>query len=551
MKRSLVGSLVLAVAVLAGCGSSGSSGSSSHSIFRVGTDVGIDSMNPFVGNNPDSNTVYMNIYSYLLQYGPQFQYEPDLATSWTQRDGGREWVFNLGSGFKWSNGTPVTASDVSSVINWATHTAGLGRVGEVFGTDFVGATAPDAHTVILKWTQPNGVILSELARWPVVNPQQWIHMNSKQAANYQNTSPIGSGPFEVVSYTRHQTLVAKRNPYWPGPKPKIAQFGLQQFSNDDAMISALRSGEIDAVEQVPAPDFRSLQADSGLTVTSTPSSFIDDFIINSNPNKHQHKELLNQTVRLAFADAINKNAIVQLGFDGQGKPTSNIVTPNYGNAPGTGRPWQDPNIPPDTYSPSMANQLLDGLGFKRGANGIRVADGHQMSYTMIVPTDAYPSVLRVADLLQGDLAAIGVKITLQTVDSAEAATLQIGTSATPATPKNSYLNWDLATWNWTAEPDPSTLLVVTTTMEYGDLSDTGYTNPAYDALYNQEIHTVNPNARLNLLWQMQKILATARPYIPLVNANELQAVSRSWSGLQYTPRGFFTELSKANLENVH
>ncbi len=88
-------------------------------------------------------------------------------------------------------------------------------------------------------------------------------------------------------------------------------------------------------------------------------------------------------------------------------------------------------------------------------------------------------------------------------------------------------------------------------MEYGDLSDTGFDDPTYDALYNQEIHTVNPDARLNLLWKMQQILATARPYIPLVNANELQAVNSHWQGLQYTPRGFFSELSKANLENVH
>jgi peptide/nickel transport system substrate-binding protein len=345
--------------------------------------------------------------------------------------------------------------------------------------------------------------------------------------------------------------VAKRNPYWPGPKPKIEQFGLQKFANDDAMIAALRSGEIDAVEQVPAPVFSSLKKNPNFVVTSTPSSFITDFIINSNPNKRQHRELLNPVAREAFADAIDKQSINQLSFDGQGKPISNIITNNYGDAPGTGQPWANPNIPQDTYDPAKANALLDRLGFRRGSNGIRMADGHPMSYTMIVPTDAYPSVLRTADLLQRDLAAIGVKLTLNTVDSATAATEQIGTSTVPATPKNSYLNWDLATWNWTAEPDPSTLLVVLTTPEYGQLSDSGFNNATYDALYNKEIHTVDPKQRLMLLYQMQMILSKERPYIPLVNANELQAVNRHWVGLDYTPRGFFTELSKANLENVH
>ena len=316
------------------------------------------------------------------------------------------------------------------------------------------------------------------------------------------------------------------------------------------MIAALKSNQVDAAEQVPGPLFRTLKKSHSLAVTSTPSSFIADFIVNSNPNKKAHRELLNPQLRLAFAEAINKRAIVQLAFAGQGKPTANIITNGYGKVPGTNLPWQDTKVKQDAFNPGAANAILDKLGFKR-SGGVRMADGHPMKYNLIVPTDGYSGILRVADLIKNNLAAIGVQVSLQPEDSTASYNTIIGSSAATKTPKNSYRDFDLAIWNWTAEPDASTLLVVATTAQYGSLNDTGYSNKQYDALYNKEIHTVNAVQRVKLMYKMQEILASSRAYIPLVNANELQAVNAHWKGLQYTPRGFFTELSKFNLERVH
>ena len=227
MKRAIVGvaaATVLGAAVwMVGAGTAATSGvnrSASHDVFVVGTDTGVDSLNPFQAFNTDSNTVFMNIYSYLVQYDSKFQFAPDLATSWRPVNGGREWDFTIRSGVKWSDGSPLVASDVSSVINWAEKTAGLGRVGEVFGTGFKGASAPSPTKLVLKWSQPNGVILSELTRWPVVPPKQWVGLDAKAAVNNQNTNPIGSGPFMVKSYAKRQTLLAVRNPNWYGPTPR-------------------------------------------------------------------------------------------------------------------------------------------------------------------------------------------------------------------------------------------------------------------------------------------------------------------------------------------
>src|SRR3712207_9295003 len=68
------------------------------------------------------------------------------------------------------------------------------------------------------------------------------------------------------------------------------------------------------------------------------------------------------------------------------------------------------------------------------------------------------------------------------------------------TPKNSYKKFDLALWNWTSRPDPESILLVTTTGQYGALNDSGYANPEYDKLYNQqftEIDQDRKSTRLN------------------------------------------------------
>jgi peptide/nickel transport system substrate-binding protein len=569
LQRCLAGLAVIgAAAAVGGCGGGGSGSgnpSSGHGasgstvkrggVFRIAANDGIDSMNPFDAINSDTHNAFQNIYSFLVQYNTKtFDYVGDLATSWKTLNGGRDWRFKIRPGAKWSDGRPLTAKDVADVMNWATSSKldGLGLVGEIFGGHLKSAAAPDAQTLILHYDQPVAIVLSKLAKWPILDPRQWVHFKTATAAGqYQNTAPVSSGPFVVTSYAKRQLLLTKANPHYYGRKPYISGWGLKQYDNIDAAIQALNSGEIDAVEAVPGPTFASLSRNHSVKAVAAPSAFVSDLIINSNPNKTTHRELLNPKVRQAFADAIDKQSLVRLIHAGKGEPADSIVPKAYGNLPGTGKPSHAPGLPQDHYDPAAANRILDGLGFKRGAGGTRVANGSPMSYTVIVPTDAYTGVTRASDLFKRWFSAIGVKLTIKPLDSTAAYNEIIDTQAATKTPQNSYKTFDLSLWNWTSRPDPESLLLVTTTGEYGSLSDSGYSNPAYDRDYKRQFTEINPDKRLAILWQMQRMLARDRPYIPLVWADKLQAWSTKWAGLTETPQGFFNESSDANLLNVH
>ncbi|MGH2595386.1 MAG: hypothetical protein ACRDH7_05435, partial [Actinomycetota bacterium] len=106
-------------------------------------------------------------------------------------------------------------------------------------------------------------------------------------------------------------------------------------------------------------------------------------------------------------------------------------------------------------------------------------------------------------------------------------------------------------WNWTPPIDPDFILSVVTCGSFGDWSDSGYCNKAYDALYAKQGRTVDPAARLKIVDQMQQIVYDDRPYIVLVNNDTIDAWSKDWTGFVQSPQGLFSALSKSSLIAVH
>ena len=107
-----------------------------------------------------------------------------------------------------------------------------------------------------------------------------------------------------------------------------------------------------------------------------------DFIFNSIPSKPDHPELLNPKVREAFEYAIDRNAIVQTAWLGLRDARLDLIP--EGNATG-GTQWHDDQIQPLPFNIDKANQILDDLGYTKGSDGIRVANGVPMSYDVIFP----------------------------------------------------------------------------------------------------------------------------------------------------------------------
>src|SRR4029077_20878676 len=106
-----------------------------------------------------------------------------------------------------------------------------------------------------------------------------------------------------------------------------------------------------------------------------------DLIINMSPDKTTNLELQDPAVREAMEYAIDRDKIVQTAWLGYGEPGATII------APATGNGWHDDTIHPLPFDVTKANQLLDQAGYARGSDGVRIANGHPMSYTVLFASD--------------------------------------------------------------------------------------------------------------------------------------------------------------------
>jgi len=540
-RRWTAGVVAACAAVSVFAATASGTGAKAGGTFRLGTSSRIDSLNPYVAFNQDAYSTFEYIYPFLVQYDRANRgFAPDFARSWSTSKDGKTWTFKTVAGAKWSDGQPLTAADAAWTINTdvkyksggAANAAGL--IAHITRAD-----APDATTLVVHYSAPVGNVLGQFQQLAILPQHIWSKYTAHKGADlktFANNAPVvGAGPFNLVKFQKDQIALFQRNDSFYGPKPQIDEFGLQMFSNDDALVAALKAHQLDAIESVPATAIKTLRS-SGFTISDVPGVDQTDFIVNSNPKKPKHRELLDPRVKTAFDHAIDRAQIVRVVFLGTAKPAASIIPAATGS-------WYNPAVKPTSFDLAQANRILDGLGFKRGSGGIRVANGQKMSYTVITPTDL-ASVNRTFQIIQADFRKIGVQLTQRALDSSTAF------DAITA-PNGKYLNFDLAMWDWVALIDPDFMLSVVTCGQYNGWSDSGFCDKRYDALYSKQQLTPNQAKRRAVVWQMQAYLQAKKPYLWIATEDSVTAYAPSWAGLVNSPQGPFNSLSKVSLTSVH
>ena len=537
----VTGCLAAGLAAYAATANGSSSGPTAKTggTFRIGTSSRIDSLNPYVAFNQDAYSTFEYVYPFLIQYDKaNRKFVADFATKWKASNGGKTWTFTVRKGAKWTDGKPLTAKDAAWTINTDIKYAAGGAANAAgLIAHIKNAKAPNATTLVVNYAKAPGNVLGQFQQFAILPQHIWSkHTGHKgnDLKRFSNNPLVGAGPFELSKFKKDDIALFQRNGSFYAEKPLVDGFGLRMFSNEDALVSALKAHEIDAIEDVPGTAIKTLKKSFNVRAVTGVSQ--TDFIINSNPKKKKHKELLNLKVKAAMAHAIDRKQIVRVVFLGYGKPAGSIIPPATGG-------WYNPGVRPESFNLALANKILDRLGFKKGSGGIRVANGHKMSYEVITPTDV-PSTNRTFQILQPDFKKIGIQLKQRALDS---------TAAFDAitAPDGKYLNFDLSLWNWVALIDPDFMLSVVTCAQYEGWSDSGFCDKKYDAMYSQQQLTPNQAKRKALVWKMQRYLQAKRPYVWLAAQDAVWAVSKGWGGLVASPQGPFNSINKLSLTRVH
>ncbi|HET7742583.1 MAG TPA: peptide ABC transporter substrate-binding protein [Mycobacterium sp.] len=537
---ALVTSCVVAFSAI-GCG--GSTGSSA-AMLRIGVSAAIDSLNPFVSGSDYSSVAYQYVYPHLTEYDTNdLSLQPSFATKWETSPDGLTWTFETVKDAQWSDGQPLTAKDAAFTLNMI-HQYQDGPTGKLAGfmQNLTSAVADGDDKLVVTYAAPVSNVLAQMQQLPILPEHIWSQYatgDGKTITTFQNDAPmVSGGPFLLKEYKKDQLALFDQNPKWWGDtKPQIKGFGLQFFANSDAMVTALRTGQVDMIgESTPATTVPSLK-DAGQEVGTTAGSGFYELIINTNPKKKNHHELLNPEVRKAFEYAMNRAEMVKTAWLGMATPGSTIV------APATG--WHDDSINGLPFDVVKANAILDGLGYTKGSDGIRVADGLPMTYDVIFPTEINGAGDRMFQTMQNDLRDVGVRLVMRKMDTDAATNAILG-------PDGGYDEFDLAMWDWIPPVDPDFQLSVLTCAQWGNNNDSGYCNPAYDELFAAQAVARDRAERQKIINQMQRIAFDDRPYIVLVYQNVIEAHSPSWTGFLLSPLvGSVNNLSTQTLLQVH
>ena len=503
---AVTGIAMASAAVAAGAAAPAAAASSpSGSTLRIQAQTSFSTFNPFTAYFSGDLEVINAIYPTLTATNEQGLAVPYVATSWTTSANKLTWTFNIKSGLKWSDGKPLTAADAAWTLNLIMHNSAAATANGALVASFASVTAPNATTLVITTKQPAANMLYVVNTIPIVPEHIWASKVSN-LSNFKNqsTPAVGYGPWKLTGYVTNQYATLTANSSFFMGAPKFDRLIIQYFSNSDAMVAALRSGQLDAVEYgLTATQFNSLKHVKGITVYPQISATWTAIELNPGAQTRSGRHfgdgnpaLTDPRVRDAIEMALNKQELVSKVWDGLAVPGQGYLPPAYPQFM-----WTPPASQALTYNPAKANQLLNAAGYKMGPNGIRIdPKTHKpLNLRLGIHSDE-ASDAAMAPYIVEWLKAIGVQVTINSLSFNQ---------LNADLPKG---DWDMLSDTWSTGPDPTYLLSIQTC---GDLplnngtsgnTDAFYCNPTFDKLYAQQSTEFNATQRVQTIDQMQQIL---------------------------------------------
>lgn len=468
--------------------------------LRVGWPGSPDTLNPGTGILAEAYTVYDLVYNtlYKLQFDGAFTL--DAAETVTTSEDGKTWTFQIRQDITFHDGQPLTAKDVAFSLNLYKAHADFPYLNFYTGY-FESIEAADDNTVVLKLTEAIPNLESQLLALYILPEHIWAqHAEGNAAAEFENLEMIGSGPFKMKEYKQNEFVHLVANEAYFATPPKIDELIFQTFGNEDALVQALVTGQVDMITEMPNTAVPVLKRTEHVQVVSGAplGPTVRDIVFNQLKAENcppedgkctGHPALQDRNVRLALAHATDKQTIIDVAMLGLAQPGLTLVAAGQAY-------WYNDQLQDYAFDIAQANQILDDAGYKdTDGDGVReMPDGSRpLTFRLQWPNDI-PEAPRVAELLGQSWGQIGVKVEPQAVDP-DALTA----ACCPA------FDFDIMIWGWSWGPDPNDPLGVMRTDQIASgSSETGYANPAYDALYDQQAVELDREKRRDIVFQMQK-----------------------------------------------
>ena len=501
--------------------------SNNEATFSYCSEGSPSAFNPQVTTDGSShNATAYTIYNRLVEFQKgTTNIIPALAESWDISENRKVYTFNLRKGVKFHTTdyfTPTrdfNADDVIFSVNRQRlkehpyHKVGGGRYeyfeGMEMGTLIQKLEKLDAHKIRITLARPESPFLANLAMsfMSIVSKEYADNLQKAGKAHEIDNMPVGTGPFAFRRYVKDTLIRYKKNPhYWDTPV-KIDNLVFAITTDANVRYQKLKAGECHFVIDPSPADLKAIRADSNLKIIEGPGLNVGYLAMNT-----QKKPFDNPLVRKAINHALNKKSYIDAVYLGNAIPAVNPIPPTL---------WSyDKSIKGYDYDPAKAKELLAQAGLK---------DGFETELWTLPVTRPYnPNGKKMGEMMQADLAKVGIQVKLVTYDWP------------------TYLNksrvgeHQLIQMGWTGDNgDPDNFLAVLlgcASIEAGS-NLARWCDPEFNQVISRAKQISDQAQRVELYQKAQKIFQEKVPWVPLAHSVAFRAMSKRVQGYKIDPLG--------------
>jgi peptide/nickel transport system substrate-binding protein len=472
-----------------------------------------------IGNTDlNASQLAMVISDGLVGYDSQCRYVPMVARSWELAPDGKTLTFHLRDGVLWHDGTTLSSKDVAFTVNKIRDPATQSATWASSFANVASIETPDVLTVVVHFTEPYGDVL-EPWRAPLI-PEHVAGKDANFLAGTFAHHPIGCGPFRFVSQDPGQRVVLEAfDKYWGG-RPAMDRMIIKIVSTERTGYEALLLRDLDMLpvtpdlwrESLTSPDAKRLARFVYYRLNGWRADWNQEAATPYFHDKRVRRALLLALDRKRFAETVS----------------AGLARPGVSSYPQES-PWADPSIQPIPFDTAESSRLLDEAGWRRPTSeGVRAKGGRPFEFTLLFAAGPQELADRIAAWMQQSYADVGIKMKIE----------KIAPDVFRQRRKTHAFDAAIATVVFDATPDRFDLYH--STARDGGYNVGGFSDAEVDRLLEQGRATVDPSARREIYYTLQKRLDDLQPVSFLFQFASANLYDPDLEGIVTSPVGLFS-----------